>query len=433
MVATVIIFALTCCLLIASVLGFSNIKIKSRVLHTYWIICLAGAIFMLAFNRISLKEAFAGITANSSINPLKILIIFISMTFLSIFLDEIGFFGYLAKIATRLAGSKQTALFFSLYTVVSVLTVFTSNDIVILTFTPFICYFAKNTKIDPVPYLVAEFAGANTWSMMLIIGNPTNIYLATFANIGFIDYLKVMALPTVFAGVVQIAIIYLLFRKKLKAPLLVGEIRGKIKNKPLLIIGLFHLGGCLLFLTVSSHIAIEMWIICLSFMISLILCSSVYILIKKKKFEPLLNTEKRLPWDIIPFVLSMFVIVLALKKQGFTDIIGKTLGQDGVIFKYGFTSFIACNLINNIPMSVLFSTVPNMANIVLYKQAIFSTVIGSNVGAFLTPIGALAGIMFTGLVVQHNVKYGFLNFIKYGIIISIPTILSALLGLCLVL
>lgn len=433
MLATVIIFALTCCLLIASVLGFSNIKIKSRVLHTYWIICLIGAIFMLAFNRISLKEAFEGITANSSINPLKILVIFISMTFLSIFLDEIGFFGYLAKIATRLAGSKQTVLFFSLYTVVSVLTVFTSNDIVILTFTPFICYFAKNTKIDPVPYLVAEFAGANTWSMMLIIGNPTNIYLATFAKIGFIDYLKVMALPTIFAGIVQIAIMYLLFRKKLKAPLLVGEIRAKITDKPLLIIGLIHLGGCLIFLTVSSYVAIEMWIICLSFMLSLIVCSSIYILIKKKKFAPLLSTEKRLPWDIIPFVLSMFVIVLALEKQGVTDFIGKTLGQDGVIFKYGFTSFIACNLINNIPMSVLFSTVPNMANALLYKQAIFSTVIGSNVGAFLTPIGALAGIMFTGLVVQHNVKYGFLNFIKYGIIISIPTILSALLGLCLVL
>lgn len=433
MLATVIIFALTCCLLIASVLGFSNIKIKSRVLHTYWIICLIGAIFMLAFNRISLKEAFEGITANSSINPLKILVIFISMTFLSIFLDEIGFFGYLAKIATRLAGSKQTVLFFSLYTVVSVLTVFTSNDIVILTFTPFICYFAKNTKIDPVPYLVAEFAGANTWSMMLIIGNPTNIYLATFAKIGFIDYLKVMALPTIFAGIVQIAIMYLLFRKKLKAPLLVGEIRAKITDKPLLIIGLIHLGGCLIFLTVSSYVAIEMWIICLSFMLSLIVCSSIYILIKKKKFAPLLSTEKRLPWDIIPFVLSMFVIVLALEKQGVTDFIGKTLGQDGVTFKYGFTSFIACNLINNIPMSVLFSTVPNMANALLYKQAIFSTVIGSNVGAFLTPIGALAGIMFTGLVVQHNVKYGFLNFIKYGIIISIPTILSALLGLCLVL
>lgn len=58
---------------------------------------------------------------------------------------------------------------------VAILTIFTSNDIVILTFTPFICYFSKNAKINPIPYLVAEFA-ATTYSMMLIIGNPTNIY-----------------------------------------------------------------------------------------------------------------------------------------------------------------------------------------------------------------------------------------------------------------
>ena len=433
MVATVIIFALTCVTLIASVLGFPNIKIKSKVFHTYWIVCLVGAILMLAFNCISFKEAFAGITASSSINPLKILVIFISMTFLSVFLDEIGFFGYLAILATKRAGAKQTTLFFTLYVIISLLTVFTSNDIVILTFTPFICYFAKNTKIDPIPYLVAEFAAANTWSMMLIIGNPTNIYLATFANIGFIDYVKVMALPTLFAGIVQIAVIYLLFRKKLKVPLSTSDVKGEIKNKPLLIIGLTHLGGCLVFLTVSSYVSLEMWIICLAFMLSLIICCTIYLLVKKEKFTPIFNTEKRLPWDLIPFVLSMFVIVLALQKQGVTDYIGKMLGQNNVIVNYGFTSFLACNLINNIPMSVLFATVPNMANALLYKQAIFSTVIGSNIGAFLTPIGALAGIMFTGLVSQHNVKYGFLNFIKYGIIISIPTISATLLGLAIVL
>ena len=71
---------------------------------------------------------------------------------------------------------------------VAILTIFTSNDIVILTFTPFICYFSKNAKINPIPYLVAEFAAANTYSMMLIIGNPTNIYLATSASIDFISY-----------------------------------------------------------------------------------------------------------------------------------------------------------------------------------------------------------------------------------------------------
>ena len=70
----------------------------------------------------------------------------------------------------------------------------------ILTLTPFICFFCKNTRIDPVPFLVSEFAAANTWSMMLIISNPTNIYLGTSAGIGFAEYSKIMALPTLCAG-----------------------------------------------------------------------------------------------------------------------------------------------------------------------------------------------------------------------------------------
>ena len=92
----------------------------------------------------------------------SILVLFLSMTALSVFLDEIGFFRYLAGAAIRFAGEKQTVLFYVLYALVSVLTVFTSNDVIILTFTPFICYFTRCAGIDPLPYLVSEFVAANT-------------------------------------------------------------------------------------------------------------------------------------------------------------------------------------------------------------------------------------------------------------------------------
>jgi hypothetical protein len=90
-----------------------------------------------------------------------------------------------------------------LYITVAILTVFTSNDIIILSFTPFVCYFAKNAHIDPMPYLAAEFIAANTWSMALIIGNPTNIYLVTATGGDFVSYAKVMLIPTLVAGVVS--------------------------------------------------------------------------------------------------------------------------------------------------------------------------------------------------------------------------------------
>ena len=55
--------------------------------------------------------------------------------------------------------------------------------------------------------------------MFLIIGNPTNIYLATSGNISFFEYTSKMALPTIFAGIVSLGLLLLIFRKSLKAPL----------------------------------------------------------------------------------------------------------------------------------------------------------------------------------------------------------------------
>lgn len=433
LIPTIIISIATCVFLILSVLLFPKVKLFGKSVNTYWIICLFGAIFILLFQGISLEEAFGGLTSDSDINPLKILVLFISMTFLSVFLDELGFFKYLATLATKKSKTNQLTLFFVLYALISVLTIFTSNDIVILTFTPFICYFAKNTKIDPIPYLVAEFAAANTWSMMLIVGNPTNVYLATAAGIDFISYFKVMAFPTLLSGLTEIAVIYLLFRKKLKEPLNAEIAEEKISDKPSLIVGLAHLGICLVLLTVSSYVGFDMWLICLLCAVSLILCAVIIALTKKTPPTILKNTAKRLPWDLIPFVISMFILVLALEKQQITDVLRGFLGEENVIFSYGISSFLACNLINNIPMSVLFSTLPNMADPILTYQAIYSTIVGSNIGAFLTPIGALAGIMFTDLINKQNVKYSFKSFVLYGTVISIPTLLMALVGLIIVL
>ena len=148
--------------------------------------------------------------------------------------------------------------------------------------------------------------------------------------------------------------------------------------------------------------------------------------ILKQKNNNLQNTFKRLPYELIPFVLSMFVVVLSLDKHEVTTHISNILGEKNIILKYGVLSFISANLINNIPMSVLFSTIPNFTDSIQTSQAIYSTIIGSNLGAFLTPIGALAGIMFMDLVRKQEVKFSFGTFIKYGIIIMVPTLFIAL-------
>lgn len=426
MLATLIIAITTFVLVAASILFFPSFKIKNIKIDTYWIVALLGALVLLIAQLVPVDVTFNELTSSNSINPIKILLLFFSMTILSVFLDEVGLFRFLAKKAVKFAKTSQFSLFIVLYILTSVLTIFTSNDIVILTFTPFICFFCKNTKINPLPYLVAEFAAANTWSMMLIIGNPTNIYLATYANINFIEYFKVMFFPTLGAGLIEVALIVLIFFKQLRKPLTIEEDDYHIESKFDLIVGITHLAVCLIFLVLSSLLSIEMWIISLLCAASLIVFILVSRLITHKNWNYFTNTFKRLPYQLIPFVLSMFIIVIALNYQGISSKIGEFLNNSAPTWTYGFSSFIAANIINNIPMSMLYSTLPSTNAGADYYRAIYDTIIGSNIGAFLTPIGALAGIMFSSLLKKYDVDFGFKKFLKYGLIISVPTIATAI-------
>ena len=433
MVATIVISVLAFVGMIGSVIFIPHFKIGKVTIDTYWIFPLIAAIILLATSLAPLNEVISSLTSDTSINPLKILGLFFSMTIISVYLDELGLFKYLAIKAAKKAGSNQFVLFLILYLLVAVLTIFTSNDVVILTFTPFICFFAKRTKINPLPYLIAEFAAANTWSMMFIIGNPTNIYLGTSAGINFIDYFKVMAIPTLVAGVIQLGIIFLIFFKKLKEPISAEHEEYKIESKVDLIIGLTILISVLVLLIISNYIHLEMYLISLFGAGALLLISLFVRLFTKKNWNYLGDSLVRLPYQLIPFILSMFVIVVALSYQGISDHISSFLNKGSSIWIYGISSFISANIINNIPMSILFSNLVGGLTGNAYLEGVYSSIIGSNIGAIFTPIGALAGIMFSSLLNKHDIKFSFLSFIKYGSIISIPTLVISLLFLMIVL
>ncbi len=424
----IIICAATCLVMIFGVLFLPKLRLGKIKIDSYWVVVLLGTAVLLLYNGISGKTDLAAIGGklieNTAVNPLKILVLFLCMTMLSVFLDELGFFRSLAGFALRHAHSGQKRLFFSLYLMVAVLTVFTSNDIIVLSFTPFICYFAREAKIDPMPYLATEFVAANTWSMALMIGNPTNIYLATAFGIDFFSYFLVSALPTLAAGLVSLLLLYLLFRKKLSEPISGTAERDCVEDKPALILGLVHLGVCTVLLAISSYIHVEMWLVALCSAGSLFLFELVLSLIRRRRPRALLGCLKRAPWQLVPFLLSMFIMTEVLAMQGTTQTLGRFLQTDFPVPVYGVLSFFASNLINNIPMSVFFSSMISSSGAGL--GAVYATAVGSNLGAFFTPIGALAGLMFSSILAQHDVKFGYGDFLKLGVLVALPTLLAAL-------
>lgn len=413
---------------IASILFLPSLVIRKHTIKVYSLIPMIGALLLVMFERVGFFDVVKKFSENTAVNPIKILILFLSMTIFSLVLEQTGFFSYISTRVLQKAGRNQIVVFLSLYLVISLLTVFTSNDIIILTFTPFICHFCKAAKIDPLPYLIMEFVAANTWSLLLIIGNPTNIYICGAFGIDFVGYLRVMALPTVAAGLVSLGVMLLIFYKKLQKKMDECEEHGEISDKPVMVISLIHLFAVIFGLAVSGYIGIEMWCISLALSLSEIISVSICLAVRRKGLQLTKRAIGGMPFEVIPFVMGMFVMVMALEGSGITHIIEKTLEPLPDIFTYGYLSFISSNIVNNIPMSVLFSKILSSCTIT-HINGVYATVIGSNIGAFLTPVGALAGIMWSNLLRKNGVKISFSGFMKYGVMIGIPAITASLITL----
>ena len=228
-------------------------------------------------------------------------------------------------------------------------------------------------------------------------------------------------------------IIFLIFFKKLKEPISAEDEEYKIESKVDLIVGLTILISVLVLLIISNYIHLEMYLISLLGAGALLLISLFVRLFTKKNWNYLKDSLVRLPYQLIPFILSMFVIVVALSYQGISEHLSSFLNKGPSIWIYGISSFLSANIINNIPMSILFSNLVKGLTGNAYLEAVYASIIGSNIGAIFTPIGALAGIMFSSLLNKHDIRFSFLSFIKYGSIISIPTLAISLLFLMIIL
>ena len=106
---TIAISAVTCLLMVLAVLFLPKLRLGKLSVSTYWVITLTGAAVLLLTNRVDFSTVTAALLADTAINPVKILVLFISMTILSIFLDELGFFRFLANFALKRAGKSQRA------------------------------------------------------------------------------------------------------------------------------------------------------------------------------------------------------------------------------------------------------------------------------------------------------------------------------------
>ncbi|KAJ2784891.1 hypothetical protein H4R18_000816 [Coemansia javaensis] len=365
------------------------------------------------------REVVDGFVGGDGIEPYAIVILIFALAYICISLDESGLLSCVAMVVACRWGRNGRVLLMCFYLLSIAMAVLTNNDVAVLCLTPIICAFSDATGIGAEPFLTAMFVAANTASMALFIGNPTNIVVAQANGVSFLSYTAWMGLPFLAAAAAGALALYVLSLRTVARAIPAGldlRPRDMIRSKWRVAVGVFVLVSCLVALSVSSIHGVAVWMVTLPFGVAMLVADAAIDLCTAP-------VVKRLPYGIVPFSLGMFIIVECLGTQGWTPRLAWVLRRmcpsaTAAVFVIGAVSTVVCNVLNNLPATILFSRAFQHPVFFAHtddrtrRGAMFALVVGSNLGANFSLVGSLAGLMFQGIAMQKGRRIGYFRFMR---------------------
>ncbi len=353
----------------------------------------------------------------------NVVIILATLMVISTLLDDYGFFEYCASRAIHASKNSGGRLFLYTYIVVSLISLFAGNDVVILTTTPIILLFCRNAGINPKPYMYASFFAANTFSMPLYIGNLTNILIGDSFRLDYFGFTAYMLFPTLASAFLNYYLMRYIFRKQIPRSFKSRHNgAAQIKNRFFVGLGIAVLLGVIILGGVANYYKIPLSVVTLG--------GALILLVSERRTVYRL---KRVSWNVVLFVIGLFIVVKSLEVSGVSgymgDIIFSNLGDNIVVatFSVSLLSALMCNLVNNIPMTAMMLSIVQHASLTqaMNTAMAYALVIGSNLGANFTTFGALAGILWLESARRYGWSTTITDLLKIGLFVTPIAILGA--------
>jgi len=362
-----------------------------------------GAIAMVLSGVLTPQEAIAAIDVNTIFLLLGMMIIIATLQ-----LD--GFFQLIAR--KTIAYSKNRFRFLTLIVLVTGLSsAFLVNDAVVLMFTPVIIQICRSSRLNPIPYLIAEILSSNVGSAMTITGNPQNMLIGIASGISYAEFI-IRLLPVSLIGLfLIIGVIRLLYRKEFgNKDCLVFPASEPVKPANILRSGsVFALVVTGFFLGKQVHLSIPL--IALT-------GSALILLLGKAKPSEIIH---KVDWVLLLFFASLFIVVAAVERTGLlTNLLqGNPISPDmrGLCLVHG-TSLFMSQIVSNVPFAVLMLPFLKAtgSNMLWLGLASASTLAGN-----ATIIGAMANLIVIESAEKDGVKISFMEFFKCGILVTLLT------------
>jgi len=311
-----------------------------------------------------------------------------------------------------------------------IISAFVENVATVLVMAPIALAFCEKLKLNPRMFMVGLAVMANLQGTATLVGDPPSMIFADFAKYSFNDFFLYRGKPSIFfavqAGMIAGALFFYFFFAK------AGREKASIEKEKvlaivpsvlliLMIVGLaafsFLFDGLTLasgFLVMALGIFGLLW----------------YWLIRKEGTAKVHKLIQELDWDTVLFLAGIFVVVGAIAQAGLLDDLTVVLFHlAGGNVLAGFlmiltVSVILSGFVDNVPYIIVMLPVAAKLAEQLGLQPelyMFALLIGSCMGGNLTPFGASANIVSTGILRKQGVSMNFGQWLKIGVPFTLIT------------
>ena len=401
-IITLIIFIITYTGIIFTRLPWINIDRPSAAFF--------GAIAMIAFGILTFENAIMAIDFNTIALLLGMMIIISSLK-----LD--GFFTLIAHKMVYYADN-QKKLLFNIVIITGVASAFMVNDVVVILFTPVIIAICRSSRLNPVPFLIAEILSSNAGSVMTITGNPQNMLIGISSGISYSSFLLYL-LPVAFLSLFVIYKTIILcypeaFNLKIKVVQMDGSESYQLSD---MFLSLVIFSGVILLFFFAHLFNISIPLIALA-------GASLVLLFGRIKPSAVI---REIDWVLLLFFASLFIVVNAVEKTGLITFFlqGNLFHENlqGLLSIHGI-SLLLSQVVSNVPFTIaLLPVMKSISSDMLWISLASAATLAGNA----TIIGAIANLIVIGSAEKDGVKISFKDFLKPGLAVTLITLVISVM------
>ncbi len=386
------------------------------------IVALLGATIMIFVKILFSDKALELIDWN-------VILLLIGMMLIVNMIKKIGIFEWLAIKTAKLVKGNPVYLMILLMWITAIISAFLDNVTTVLLIAPVILLLSAQMKITPIPFLITQILASNIGGTSTLIGDPPNILIGSAANLSFMDFLANLILPIFSIMSILSVAIYLIFKNKLKvskelrAEIMSYDERGIITDNVKLWKSLGILAFVFIGFLLHNLFHYE------PYLIALFGATLLMFLLKEEPEHLFADVE----WTTLFFFIGLFILVGGLQESGVIKFVAEKIiklsGNNIFILTIVilFMSIVLSAIVDNIPFVITMIPIIKQIGPQAIENTKFSNfevlwwalALGACLGGNGTLIGASANVVVAGLAEKNGYKISFVEFLKYGVPITI--------------